>query len=179
MKTVHFARLFRPPALALLIGAAGLAQAGNGLAAAPTITKETITMQAKGTFDVQLTPQDAATDIGATKIGRMKLDKQFHGDLAAASVGEMLAMRTDVQGSAGYVAMEHVNGTLQGRKGTFVLQHSGTMNRGAAALDLNVVPDSGTGELKGLSGSMKIEIVEGKHRYIMDYVLPTENAGTP
>jgi hypothetical protein len=179
MKTVHFARLLRRPALALLIGAAGLTQAGKGLAATPTITKETITMQAKGTFDVQLTPQDAATDIGVTKIGRMKLDKQFQGDLAAVSAGEMLAMRTDVQGSAGYVAMEHVNGTLHGRKGTFVLQHSGTMNRGAASLDLNVVPDSGTGELKGLTGSMKIEIVEGKHRYIMDYGLPAENAGTP
>lgn len=135
-------------------------------------------MQAKGTFDVQLTPQDAATDIGATKIGRMKIDKQFQGELAASSLGEMLAMRTDVQGSAGYVAMERVTGTLHGRTGSFVLQHSGTMNRGVASLDLNVVPDSGSGELAGLTGSMKIEIVEGKHRYIMDYVLPADSAGT-
>src|SRR5471032_1004996 len=90
----------------------------------------------------------------------------------AASIGEMLSVRSETPGSAGYVALERVTGTLQGRKGSFVLQHSGTMNRGAPTLVLTVVPDSGTGELAGLSGSMAIIIDQGKHSYTMDYQLP-------
>ena len=102
----------------------------------------------------------------------MTIDKQFHGDLEATSKGQMLAFSTDVKGSAGYVAMEQVNGTLHGRTGTFVLQHSGTMTRGAPQLSLTVVPDSGTGELVGLAGKMNIIIADGKHSYEFDYTLP-------
>ncbi|BCZ59281.1 hypothetical protein SL267_38980 [Serratia marcescens] len=129
-------------------------------------------MHATGTFDIKLTPQTATAEIETAKLSRMTIDKQFHGDLTAASLGEMLAVRMDAHGSAGYVAMERVTGTLHGHKGSFVLQHSGTMNRGVSSLQLTVVPDSGTGELTQLSGSMTIEIDQGAHRYTMDYVLP-------
>ncbi|MEL5504147.1 DUF3224 domain-containing protein [Serratia ureilytica] len=129
-------------------------------------------MHATGTFDIKLTPQTATAEIETAKLSRMTIDKQFHGDLTAASLVEMLAVRMDAHGSAGYVAMERVTGTLHGHKGSFVLQHSGTMNRGVSSLQLTVVPDSGTGELTQLSGSMTIEIDQGTHRYTMDYVLP-------
>ena len=119
-----------------------------------------------GTFDVTLNPQPTES-----ALGRMSLDKQFHGDLEAVSKGEMLAASSAVKGSAGYVAMEKVTGTLQGRKGEFVLQHSGTMNRGNPSLSVSVVPDSGTGELDGLSGTMSIEITGGKHLYTFDYTI--------
>jgi hypothetical protein len=101
----------------------------------------------------------------------MSIDKQFHGNLEATSKGQMLAVTTDVKGSAGYVAMERVDGTLDGRSGTFALQHSGTMTRGAAQLSVAVVPDSGTGQLIGLAGKMTINIVEGKHFYEFEYTL--------
>ena len=129
-------------------------------------------MQADGTFDVKLTPQTASAEMETTKIGRMRIDKQFQGDLTAVGLGEMLAFRTVVEGSAGYVAMERVTGVLLGRTGSFVLQHSGTMNRGASSLVLTVVPDSGTDALTGLSGSMAIRIEEGKHLYTMECALP-------
>lgn len=124
--------------------------------------------QAKGTFEVKLTPQ--ATD--AADLGRMSIDKQFHGDLEAASKGEMLSAMGSVQGSAGYVAIEKVTGSLKGRSGTFMLQHNGIMNRGTPQLTISVVPDSGTGQLEGLSGSMAIEIADGKHSYSFEYTLP-------
>ena len=124
-----------------------------------------------GLFDVKMSPQPAAENEEAG-IGRMLLDKKFHGDLQADSKGQMLAHTTSVKGSAGYVAMEKVIGNLQGRKGSFVLQHSGTMNRGEATLVLTVVPDSGTEELEGLSGSMTITITDGKHYYGFDFGLP-------
>jgi hypothetical protein len=108
-------------------------------------------------------------------IGRMLLDKRFAGDLEATSKGQMLAVRTAVEGSAGYVALELVEGALAGRNGTFVLQHTGTMERGAQQLSVTVVPDSGTGELEGLAGRMQIIIAEGKHSYQFDYTLsPSE-----
>jgi len=129
--------------------------------------KPLMTSHASGTFDVKTTPQ-AADDKGAV-IGRFLLDKQFHGDLVGTSKGEMLGMGTAVSGSAGYVAMEQVTGTLNGRTGTFALQHSGTMTRGAFQLNVTVVPDSGTGELVGLSGKMDIKITDGKHFYEFDY----------
>lgn len=128
-------------------------------------------MHAAGTFDVKLTPQIASPEMQATQIGRMAISKQFHGDLAAVSGGEMLALRTAVEGSAGYVAIERVTGELNGRKGSFVLQHSGTMNRGASSLVLTVIPDSGTEALTGLSGSMAIRNADGKHTYTMEYSL--------
>jgi len=126
-----------------------------------------MTTHASGTFEVKLNPQ---TPYEAS-LGRMSIDKQFHGDLEAASKGEMLSMMTAVKGSAGYVAMELVSGALHGRKGTFVLQHSGTMTRGAPQLSVSVVPDSGTGQLAGLQGTMIIKIEGGKHFYEFEYTL--------
>lgn len=124
---------------------------------------------AHGTFDVKLAPQ-TPSDSSSGAVGRMTIDKEFHGDLIASSKGEMLALMSGtVKESGGYVAMERVAGALQGRKGTFALQHSGTMNRGAQSLTLTVVPDTGTGDLAGLSGSMKIIITDGKHCYDFDY----------
>ena len=123
--------------------------------------------QATGTFEVKLTPQ-ADEDSG---FGRMTIDKQFHGDLEATSQGQMLAARSSVKGSAGYVAMERVSGRLGGRVGTFVLQHSGTMTRGEPQLSVTVVPDSGTGDLTGLSGKMVIENAEGQHSYVFEYAI--------
>ena len=104
-------------------------------------------------------------------LARMSIDKQFNGDLVATSKGEMLSAGTSVKGSAGYVAIERVIGTLGGRHGSFVLQHNGLMNRGAPQLTITIVPDSGTGELAGLSGSMAIIIADGKHYYELDYLL--------
>lgn len=101
----------------------------------------------------------------------MSIDKQFRGDIEGTSEGEMLAVGTGVKGSAGYVAMEVVSGTLHGRSGTFALQHSGTMTRGAPQLTVTVVPDSGTAQLVRLSGRMVIEISEGKHSYDFEYTL--------
>jgi hypothetical protein len=124
--------------------------------------------RATGPFDVKLLPQTSAEG-EEPGIGRMLLDKQFHGDLEAASKGQMLAAMTAVQGSAGYVAMERVTGTLHGRRGSFVLQHTGTMNRGAQSLSVTVVPDSGTEELTGLTGKMNIVIEQGKHSYELEY----------
>jgi hypothetical protein len=126
--------------------------------------------RATGTFDVKLTPQ-AADDKADVSVGRMSIDKRFHGDLDAVSKGQMLAAMTEVKDSAGYVAMERVTGTLGGRSGGFTLQHSGTMTRGAPHLSVTVVPDSGTGQLAGLTGTMTIDIVGGKHLYEFEYTL--------
>ena len=106
----------------------------------------------------------------AANLGRMTIDKQFHGDLNATSKGEMIAAQTQVKGSAGYVAIERVTGTLKGLGGSFALQHSATMTRGVPDLSIIVVPDSGTGELKGITGKMDIIIApDGKHSYTFDY----------
>jgi len=102
----------------------------------------------------------------------MSIDKQFHGDLEATSKGEMLSAMTDTKGSAGYVAIERVTGKLQGRSGSFVLQHTGTMTRGEPQLTITVVPDSGSGQLVGLTGKMTIKITDGKHFYDFEYTLP-------
>ena len=131
-----------------------------------------MTMYANGTFEVKMTPQPAQDGVGDPGIGRMALDKQFHGDLDATGKGQMLAAGTDVPGSAGYVALERVSGTLHGRRGTFALQHSGTMARGAPQLSISVVPDSGTGELLGLAGKLAITIADGKHSYAFEYSMP-------
>ena len=125
----------------------------------------------RGTFDVTLTPQASEAGADAGVPGRFTLDKQFHGDLEGRSQGQMLAVRSAVAGSAGYVAMERVTGVLGGRRGTFALQHSGTMTRGAPALSVTVVPDSGTEELTGLSGTMTIVVAGGKHTYEFEYSL--------
>lgn len=131
-----------------------------------------MTSRATGPFEVKVAPL-ALSDVAAESgLGRMSLDKVFHGDLEATSMGEMLSAMGGVPGSAGYVALERVTGSLHGRRGTFALQHSGTMARGARSLNVAVVPDSGTGQLDGLAGSMEI-VIEGKsHSYVFDYSLP-------
>lgn len=128
-----------------------------------------MTTRASGTFEVRLSPQVDGEEGGAC-VGRMLIDKRFAGDLEATSRGQMLAVRTP-GGSAGYVAMELVTGRLGGREGSFVLQHSGTMERGAQRLSITVVPDSGTGGLEGLAGRMEIDFSGGGHSYAFDYTL--------
>lgn len=134
-----------------------------------------MTHHARGTFEVKMSAQPAQNDVGDPGIGRMALDKQFRGDLEAPGKGQMLAAGTDVPGSAGYVALERVSGTLHDRRGTFALQHSGTMTRGAPQLSITVVPDSGTGELLALAGQLAIIIADGKHAYDFEYTLPKPN----
>jgi uncharacterized protein DUF3224 len=123
--------------------------------------------RAVGTFDVEVAPLSS----GDETPGRFSLVKRFHGDLEGTSRGEMLTAGTSVPGSAGYVAIEKVDGSLRGRAGTFVLQHTGTMTRGAPQLTITVVPDSGTGDLSGLAGQMSIVIEQGKHSYELEYTL--------
>ena len=130
-----------------------------------------MTKHAKGTFEVKMKPQAPEEGVGDSGISRMSLDKNFSGDLEGTSSGQMLAIGTEVEGSAGYVAIERVNGKLDGKNGTFALQHSGTMTRGSGHLVITVVPDSGTGDLIGISGKLMIEIAEGKHFYDFEYTL--------
>jgi hypothetical protein len=135
-----------------------------------------VSAHASGPFDVKITPQPGDDKVGDPTVGRLSIDKQYHGDLEATSKGQMLTAMTDVKGSAGYVAIERVAGTLNApggvRSGSFALQHSGTMTRGAPQLSVTVVPDSGTGQLVGLAGKMTINIADGKHSYDFDYTLP-------
>jgi len=125
-------------------------------------------MHATGPFDVKVTPQDDKSE--DPLLNRMTLDKQYRGDLEGTGIGQMLTAGTAVKGSGAYVAIEKVAGTLKGRPGTFVMQHSGTMNQNAPQLSITVVPDSGTGELAGISGKMDIRIAaDGKHSYEFEY----------
>jgi len=149
------------------------------LACTPAVAAEAQSLQrgttmkhrVTGPFDVKLAaqkPDHPQAEVAG--IGRMSLDKRFHGALEAASAGEMIAFRTARPDSAGYVAMERVEGTLEGRRGSFVLQHSSTMARGVPTQSITVVPDSGTGELAGLRGSMQVEIAAGgAHSYVFEY----------
>jgi hypothetical protein len=128
--------------------------------------------QITGSFEVKIVPQKPDNPPAeASKLGRMSIDKQFHGTLEAASKGEMLAIMNAETGSGGYVAMERVSGMLDGRIGSFVLQHSATMNRGVPTLSVQVAPDSGDGDLVGLSGTMNIRIETGKHFYDFEYTI--------
>jgi hypothetical protein len=120
---------------------------------------------------VPRSPDAQSDDSG---VGRMTFDKQFHGDLEATSKGQMLAVTTSEKSSAGYVALEKVMGKLKGRSGSFALEHTGIMNRGVPELNVVVVPDSGTDQLKGLTGKMEIVITNGKHFYTFEYKLPDE-----
>jgi hypothetical protein len=129
---------------------------------------------ATGTFDVKNSPLPSDDATGGAAIGRFALDKQFHGDLEAASKGQMLGAGDPSTGTAGYVAMEYVTGTLHGRSGSFALQHFGTMEGGKFDLNVAVVPGSGKGELAGIAGTMKILIANGKHSYEFDYTLPSK-----
>jgi hypothetical protein len=135
--------------------------------------KETQMLQhATGPFEVKLTPLDPAFKAEDNSIGRYSLDKQFHGALEATSKGEMLSGMGTIKGSGGYVAIERVTGTLDGRTGTFILQHNGTMQNGVYHLNVIVVPDSGAAQLTGLQGTMEIIIKDGKHSYDLTYTLP-------
>ena len=125
-----------------------------------------------GEFVVNLLPLPVEGQPESSKMGRMSIDKSISGDLVATTRGQMLSAMTDVKGSAGYVAIEKVDGTLKGKKGTFVLQHSGTMNKGSPSLSVTVVPDSGTGDLIGLLGQFRFIIEAGKHSYEFTYELP-------
>ncbi len=129
-------------------------------------------MKISGKFDAKLSPLEFyAQGQDGINLGRMSIDKTFHGELEASSKGEMLSAMTSTQGSAGYVAIEQVMGSLSGKQGSFVLQHFGTMNKGNDRLILEVVPDSGSGDLSGLTGEMIIKIEEGQHHYHFDYEL--------
>ena len=129
-----------------------------------------MTNHATGTFEVKLNPQDDKSD--DKTLGRMTIEKQWHGDIEGTSKGQMLTGGYVTKGSAGYVAIEKVSGTLKGRKGTFILQHSATMTRGEGQLTITVVPDSGTDQLEGLTGKLTIKIADGKHSYDFEYTLP-------
>jgi len=135
-----------------------------------------MTQVANGKFDVLIKPLSVDNAGQDDKLGRMSIDKTISGDLIGTAKGQMLTAGTEVKGSAGYVAIEQVTGTLNGRKGTFILQHTATMNRGEPAMDIHVVPDSGTGELTGLKGNFKIQIIDGEHRYEFSYHLANQHA---
>jgi Protein of unknown function (DUF3224) len=131
------------------------------------------TMHASGPFDVKMSPQPADEKTNDPLMGRMTMDKHYHGELEATATGTMLTGGDYKSGSAGYVAMEKVSGTLQGRAGTFMLQHSATLNQGAQQLSITIVPGSGTGQLTGIAGKMDIKMKEGgKHFYDLEYTLP-------
>jgi hypothetical protein len=128
-------------------------------------------MQVTGTFEIQMTPEPPYSTDDGVSLGRVHFDKQFSGGLEATSVGDMIGVRGPVAHSGGYVCIERVTGTLGGKRGSFVLQHNGVMDRGAASLACSVVPDTGTGELAGLRGKLAIEIADKRHLYAFDYEL--------
>jgi hypothetical protein len=130
-------------------------------------------LHAKGTFEARVEPVGEADKAEGSTLTRMSIDKKIHGDIEGTSKGTMLAAGTDVKGSAGYVALERVTGTLAGKTGSFVLQHNATMTRGTPMLNIIVVPDSGTGQLTGITGNFVVIIApDGKHSYTFDYTLP-------
>ncbi len=158
-------------AVALFLSMAGSAPAAD---APPPSKEHAMTSHfATGPFEVRMAPQSLSPVAETSGLGRMSLDKQFHGALEATSAGEMLSFLDAALGSGGYVAMERVRGTLDGRAGSFLLQHSSTMTRGAPSQSITVVPDSGTDALAGLAGRMVVEIAPGgAHSYRFDYTLP-------
>lgn len=138
-----------------------------------TVGEAPKTMRAKGTFEVKLGPLETYNRSADAKVGRMSIDKTFAGDLVGTSQGEMLSGGSPAEGSAGYVAIERVTGTLQGRNGGFLLQHSGTMTPESQKATITVIPGSGTGGLEGIAGSMSIQIEDGQHFYDFEYTLPS------
>lgn len=157
--------------LCLLLGAASAARAGTRVF--QTAQKGAgMASHGSGTFEVKVKPLPNDEKVAGLTVGRMALDKEFKGDLEGTSKGEMMTADPGVQGSGGYVAIEHVSGTLRGRRGTFTLLHQGTMKGADFKLSIVVVPDSGTGQLAGLAGTMEIVIKDGKHLYEIDYTLP-------
>ena len=169
--TTHGLRRWPRTALVVVVVCVSL-----GVRAATFPQKEApMTDRAVGTFDVTLKALATEVKSDAGMFGRMSVDKLYHGDLEGAGTGEMLTAGTAVKDSAAYVAIERFTGTLKGRSGTFALQHVGTMARGAQQLSITVVPDSGTGQLAGLSGRLDVVVADGKHSYIFDYTI----AATP
>lgn len=166
-------------AISVFAGIGDGATAGLGFVAhaqppVPSLAQKekTVAERAAGTFDVKVEAQGESDKGDGSTLGRYSLDKQYHGDLEATAKGTMLTAGTEVEGSAGYVAMERVTGSLKGRSGSFVLQHSATMTRGEPQPSITVVPDSGSGQLVGLTGKMNIIIAAGKHSYEFEYTLP-------
>ena len=151
---------------------AAVAIAAQAQLTLPSTKASVMNEVAKGEFVVKLSPLAFEGQQDGSKIGRMSIDKTISGDLVATTKGQMLSVMTEVKGSAGYVAIERVEGALKGRKGTFVLQHTGTMSQGSPSLSVTVVPDSGTDELVGLAGQFNIVIAAGKHSYEFKYALP-------
>lgn len=128
-----------------------------------------MTHQAKGTFDITMKQPPTGEGVGRVAVGRMLIDKQYRGDLVGIGQGEMLSAGNPAAGSAGYVAIEHVTGTLGSLSGSFALQHSGTMHAGENTLSIGIVPGSGTGDLIGIVGSLALTIVERQHHYVLEY----------
>ena len=161
--------------LAIVLGLtlAGLAISVCADAGAGESIQKEATMTARGTFEVKMTPQPKDDGAGGG-FDRLFGEKQFHGELDAVSKSQMLAARTAIEGSAGYVALELVTGKLNGRRGSFVLQHKGTMSKGVYNMDVTVIPDSGTDELVGITGTMTITIEGGKHSYNFEYSLSAQ-----
>ena len=124
---------------------------------------------ARGTFDVNTDAAPPFLDQDGIKLNHNVVRKTFSGDMVGASETHMIAAFTDTPGSAGYVAIEHFTGSVDGKSGSFVMQHSGVMNKGDAQLTVIIVPDSGTGEMAGISGTMEIDVDEGRHSYVLDY----------
>jgi hypothetical protein len=166
--TPRTSRLAATVACWLAVAAAAAATSAR----APSHEESAGATSARGTFDVKIEAlaEDPFPD-GIT-LGRYSLAKQYHGDLEAEAAGEMLTAGTPVEGSAGYVAIERVEGALHGRRGSFLLQHRGTMGHGEQHLEITVIPDSGTGELVGLAGSLVVTIAGGEHSYALEYTLP-------
>ena len=161
-------------ATAICLGV-GFAYAAHAHASIQSAVQQgaTVTTHAIGTFDVKMVPQAPDNKAEGSTLARASGEKQFHGDLEATAKGQMLTAVTDVKGSAGYVAIERITGTLHGRTGSFVLQHSGIMSHGTYQQTVTVVPDSGTGQLAGISGKMTGTIdATGKHSYDLEYTLP-------
>lgn len=160
--------------ICLVLSVTGLLEAQSASQSpAPDKSEAMVTKHAKGTFQVKVIPQAADEQAQAAGIARMSLDKQWHGDLEGTSKGEMLSSGSGAKGSSGaYVALEQFTGTLGGRSGSFVFQQIGTMTRGVPKLTIAVVPDSGTGQLAGISGTLTLVIADGKHSYDFEYALP-------
>lgn len=156
----------------LLLAAASLVAGQQTNATSHERTARSMTQHAEGSFDVKNTQLTADGGTANTAIGRYALDKQYHGGLEATAKGEMLGAGSPATGTAGYVALEEVSGTLNGRKGGFALQHFGTMEGGKFELKIVIVPGSGTGDLAGIAGSATFNIAAGKHTYALDYTLP-------
>ena len=162
----------RTPLLILCLLVGVLCHAQSSSSSANQQKEIGLTKHAAGPFDVKITPEPLADKSADASLGRMSIDKQYHGDLEATARGEMLTASTTVKGSGVYVAVERVTGTLQGRKGSFALHHTGIMTRNTPELKISVVPDSGTDQLVGITGTMSIKIDNGKHSYEFDYTLP-------